>query len=41
LLKFSRDHHFSYPYEPWPGPVVVVREDAAAAGVGAARGSRP
>ncbi len=19
LLRFSRDHHFSYPYEPWPG----------------------
>jgi thioester reductase-like protein len=39
LLQFSRDHHFSYPYRPWPGPASLVREDAAAAGVGSARGS--
>jgi nucleoside-diphosphate-sugar epimerase len=41
LLRFSRDHHFSYPYEPWPVSAVMVREDAAAAGVGSARGSHP
>jgi thioester reductase-like protein len=41
LLRFSRDHHFSYPYRPWPGSAALVREDAAAAGVGFARGSHP
>ena len=41
LLRFSRDHHFSYPYEPWPGTSGMVRENAAAAGVGAAGGSHP
>src|ERR1700731_1483986 len=40
LLRFSHDHHFSYPYEPWPGSAGLVRENAAAAGVGSARGSR-
>jgi thioester reductase-like protein len=40
LLRFSRDHHFSYPYETWPASDDLVREDAAA-GVGSARGSRP
>src|SRR6202049_3994893 len=40
LLRFSRDHHFSYPYQPWPGSAGLVREDAAA-GVGSARGSHP
>jgi thioester reductase-like protein len=41
LLKFSRDYHFSYPYRPWAGSAAMVREDAAAAEVGSARGSRP
>ncbi len=41
LLKFSRDHRFTYPYKPWAGPAGVVREDIAAVGAGAARGSRP
>ncbi|HXP78878.1 MAG TPA: SDR family oxidoreductase, partial [Verrucomicrobiae bacterium] len=41
LLRFSRDNHFSYPYQPWPASAVLVREDAAAAGVGSARGSHP
>jgi thioester reductase-like protein len=41
LLQFSRDHHFSYPYQSWPGPAAVRREDAAAAGVGSGRGSHP
>src|ERR1700692_197887 len=41
LLRFSRDHQFSYPYEPWPASAALVREDAAAAGVGSARGSHP
>src|SRR5579863_2838535 len=41
LLRFSRDHHFTYPYEAWPGSAGLVREDAAAAGVGSARGPHP
>jgi thioester reductase-like protein len=41
LLRFSRDHHFSYPYQPWPGTAGMVREDAAEAGVAAAGGSHP
>jgi hypothetical protein len=41
LLRFSRDHHFSYPYEAWPGSAGLVREDAAVAGVGSARGPQP
>jgi hypothetical protein len=40
LLRFSRDNHFTYPYEPWPASAGVVHEDAAVAGAGAARGSR-
>ena len=39
LLRFSREHHFSYPYEPWPRSAGLIREDSAAAGV--ATGSRP
>ena len=41
LLRFSRDHHFHYPYRDWPGSAAPVREDAAAAGVGQAGGSQP
>ena len=41
LLRFSRDNHFTYPYEPWPASAGAVHEDAAVAGAGAARGSRP
>jgi len=41
LLQFSRDCHFSYPYRQWPGSAAIVREDAAGAEVGFARGSRP
>jgi thioester reductase-like protein len=40
LLQFSRDHHFSYPYRPWPGSAAFVCKDASAAEVGSARGSR-
>jgi thioester reductase-like protein len=40
LLKFSRDQHFSYPYQPWPASADTRRDDATAA-VGSARGSRP
>src|SRR5579863_2383176 len=25
LLRFSRDHHFSYPYLPWPGSTAASR----------------
>jgi len=38
LLRFSRDHHFSYPYRECPASVAPVREDAAAAGVGETEG---
>jgi thioester reductase-like protein len=38
LLRFSRDHHFSYPYRDWPASVAQVREDAAAASVGKTEG---
>jgi nucleoside-diphosphate-sugar epimerase len=41
LLRFSRDHHFSYPYKPWRGSAAVVRENPATAAVGSLRGSRP
>ncbi|MGD0907867.1 MAG: SDR family oxidoreductase [Candidatus Acidiferrales bacterium] len=41
LLRFSRDHRFAYPYRDLPGQAVPVREDAAAAVVGGARGSHP
>jgi nucleoside-diphosphate-sugar epimerase len=40
LLKFSREHDFSYPYRKWPGPAAQVEEKAAAA-VLHARGSHP
>ena len=41
LLRFSREHHFTYPYEPWPGPQGAVHEPAAAVGAGSARGTHP
>jgi|SRR5665213_1827591 len=41
LLKFSRDHHFSFPYKPWSGSVDPARENAEAAGVGSVRGPHP
>src|SRR5882757_1573394 len=41
LLRFSREHNFSYPYREWPGSAPHVHEDAAAAAVGHARGSHP
>ncbi len=37
LLRFSRDHRFSYPYRPWPAD----RSDAVAAGAGQSRGLHP
>jgi thioester reductase-like protein len=39
LLRFSRECGLCYPYREWPA-VGQVREDAAAAGVGPAGGSR-
>jgi thioester reductase-like protein len=39
LLRFSRETHFAYPYEPWPGPAGVVREDTAVAVAGSSRGT--
>lgn len=41
LLKFSREHHFTYPYRDWPGAAARVSEDGAAAAVGNARGLHP
>jgi thioester reductase-like protein len=41
LLKFSRDHHFTYPYRDWPGAAAHTPEVGAAAVVGDARGSHP
>jgi thioester reductase-like protein len=41
LLRFSRDHQFTYPYRPWPGSAGFVREEAAPAAVASARGSHP
>ncbi len=41
LLRFSRDHHFTYPYRPWPGAAGSGQESLAAAGAGSARGSHP
>ncbi len=41
LLRFSREHHFTYPYRAWPESAGLPREDQPAAGVAAARGSRP
>ena len=41
LLKFSRDHRFSYPYRPWPESADLARRDEAVAGAGSVGGSRP
>jgi thioester reductase-like protein len=41
LLKFSRDHHFTYPYAPWPVAPAPVREEAEAIAAVSARGSHP
>src|SRR5580692_8095882 len=39
LLRFSRDHRFSYPYKAWPESAgSLLREDVAAAAVGSAGG---
>src|ERR1700722_10097328 len=40
LLKFSRDHRFSYPYRPWPRSSDLARRAAAVAGMESVRGSR-
>ena len=41
LLRFSRDHKFTYPYLDWPGEAARIGENAAAAAVGDARGLHP
>ena len=41
LLRFSRDHKFTYPYQDWPREAAQVDENAAAAAVANARGSHP
>ena len=39
LLRFSRDHHFTYPYEPWPVPAGELREGVEVAAAGSMRGA--
>jgi thioester reductase-like protein len=39
LLRFSRDHHFSYPYREWPASVAADGEDRAAASADKTEGS--
>jgi thioester reductase-like protein len=41
LLQFSRDHHFSYPYKPWPVGSDLQTEKMDTAGAVSARGSHP
>jgi len=41
LLRFSRDHHFSYPYQPWPGHTAASDREPATAGAGSAKGAYP
>jgi thioester reductase-like protein len=40
LLRFSRNHHFSYPYRPWPGGTAASRGEPATAGARSAKGAR-
>ena len=40
LLRFSREHNFSYPYRPWPGAAAPQIEAEVATAVDA-RGSHP
>lgn len=39
LLRFSRNHHFSYPYLPWPGAAAAAHREPATAGAGSAKGA--
>ena len=41
LLRFSREHHFVYPYREWPGAASSIVEDSVPAGAGHARGAHP
>ncbi len=41
LLRFSREHHFSYPYLPWPGSTGASQREPATAGAGSAKGAHP
>jgi thioester reductase-like protein len=41
LLRFSREHQFTYPYRDWPGPAAVAHEERAAAEVGQLGGAHP
>jgi thioester reductase-like protein len=41
LLRFSRDHHFSYPYRPWPPTAAPAEETATTAGAGRTQGFSP
>jgi hypothetical protein len=33
LLRFSREHHFSFPYQPWPLANAPARTVTASVGV--------
>jgi thioester reductase-like protein len=43
LLRLSGEHHFSYPYRPWPGAAAASHRERepVAAGAGGAKGARP
>jgi thioester reductase-like protein len=41
LLRFSREHHFAYPYRPWPATAPLAEESATTAGAGRMRGFSP
>ena len=41
LLRFSREHHFTYPYRSWPGALPVSHEEKAGAEVGRSGGLHP
>jgi thioester reductase-like protein len=41
LLRFSREHRFTYPYRNWPGDAATKTDDLAAAAAGQAGGLRP
>jgi thioester reductase-like protein len=41
LLRFSREHGFSYPYKPWPASSIAAHEDDATAAVASVQGTHP
>lgn len=41
LLRFSREHDFCYPYQPWPASAGMVSEEVATVPAGGAEGAHP